>query len=488
MSQYGTVQTQITRQDPYIEAYRLGLLQDTQGLIRNQMFGQQVQNLRAQGMTDAQVAQALAVAGQGTEGEEGYLPPITAEDRLAQIQNISRDAMFAPPDYQVADLTRQQKTAMDIAEAGVGSYKPFLEKGLEDVTYGSEAQRAAIGDMTAASLLGTDLATTGIGGAADAAQRARASTQEAQQNLMAAGQYGQQAATAGMEGLQGASAQFDPSGIGTFMSPYQQEVIDRTVSDLERNFQRQQNQREQELAAQAVSAGAFGQTGFERAKAREFDPARERFERELGTTVASMRQQGFQDAATRAQQAFEQARGRQLQEASTRGQLGNIGAQTALSGAESAGRLGLSAEQLAQTGSLQSGQLGLGIGQLGQSGATGAAGIGGQLASTGIQTAGLGELEQSQRATDISNLMQTGGMQQAVDQSVLDAQRMSNMQRYQQPFQQMGFLSDIYAGIPTSQSVQTMSSGNNASPFMQAASLGIAGLSAYGGAKQAGIL
>jgi hypothetical protein len=148
----------------------------------------------------------------------------------------------------------------------------------------------------------------------------------------------------------------------------------------------------------------------------------------------------------------------------------------------------LSAEQLAQTGSLQSGQLGLGIGQLGQSGATGAAGIGGQLASTGIQTAGLGELEQSQRATDISNLMQTGGMQQAVDQSVLDAQRMSNMQRYQQPFQQMGFLSDIYAGIPTSQSVQTMSSGNNASPFMQAASLGIAGLSAYGGAKQAGIL
>ena len=47
-----TVQTTITKQDPQIEAYRLGLLEDTQGLIRNEMFGQQVQNLRAEGLSD----------------------------------------------------------------------------------------------------------------------------------------------------------------------------------------------------------------------------------------------------------------------------------------------------------------------------------------------------------------------------------------------------------------------------------------------------
>ncbi len=106
----------------------------------------------------------------------------------------------------------------------------------------------------------------------------------------------------------------------------------------------------------------------------------------------------------------------------------------------------------------------------------------------GVQTAGLGELEQSLRGRDISSLMQSGGMGQAVEQAALDAARMTNQQRYQQPFQQLGFLSDVYAGIPTSQSTQTMATGSNASPFMQAASLGIAGLSAYGGAKQAGIL
>ena len=141
----------------------------------------------------------------------------------------------------------------------------------------------------------------------------------------------------------------------------------------------------------------------------------------------------------------------------------------------------MSARQLQASNAAQLGSLGLQAGQ--QFGNLGA-----QQAQMGIQQAGLGELEQAMRNRDISSLMQTGGMLQAQDQSVLDAIRMSNMQRYQQPFQQLGFLSDVYAGIPTSQSTQTMTSGSNASPFMQAASLGIAGLSAASGAQQAGIL
>jgi len=145
------------------------------------------------------------------------------------------------------------------------------------------------------------------------------------------------------------------------------------------------------------------------------------------------------------------------------------------------GQLGMSARQLQASNAAQLGSLGLQAGQ--QFGNLGA-----QQAQMGIQQAGLGELEQAMRNRDISSLMQTGGMLQAQDQSVLDAIRMSNMQRYQQPFQQLGFLSDVYAGIPTSQSTQTMTSGSNASPFMQAASLGIAGLSAASGAQQAGIL
>ena len=62
-----SVQTTITRQDPAIEAYRLGLLGDVQGLVRNQMFGQQVQNLRKQGLTDEQIATIRAWADEGAQ-------------------------------------------------------------------------------------------------------------------------------------------------------------------------------------------------------------------------------------------------------------------------------------------------------------------------------------------------------------------------------------------------------------------------------------
>tara|TARA_R100001224_G_C3916269_1_gene113673 strand:- start:154 stop:288 length:135 start_codon:yes stop_codon:yes gene_type:complete len=41
-------QVNIQKQDPEIEAYRLGLLGDTQALVSGQIFGQNVQNLRAQ--------------------------------------------------------------------------------------------------------------------------------------------------------------------------------------------------------------------------------------------------------------------------------------------------------------------------------------------------------------------------------------------------------------------------------------------------------
>jgi hypothetical protein len=163
-------------------------------------------------------------------------------------------------------------------------------------------------------------------------------------------------------------------------------------------------------------------------------------------------------------------------------------ASTGLNIEQLAAQTGMNAAQLAGSMAQGQGQLGLGIGQLGQAGATGASNIAAQLGQTGVQTAGMGELEQTMRNRDINALMSAGGMQQAQEQAALDAQRMSGVQAYQQPFQQLGFLSDVYAGVPTSQSTQTMSTGSSASPFMQAASIGIAGLSAASGAQRAGIL
>jgi hypothetical protein len=57
-----------------------------------------------------------------------------------------------------------------------------------------------------------------------------------------------------------------------------------------------------------------------------------------------------------------------------------------------------------------------------------------------------------------------------------------------QPYQQLGFLSDIYKGAPTSQMGITSASTPTQSPFMQAAGLGIAGVSAAAAGARAGIL
>mgnify|MGYP000612380432 CR=1 FL=1 len=53
------------RQDPAIEAYRLGLLQDVQGFTGGQIFGQNVQNLRKQGLSDQQISERLSTAATG---------------------------------------------------------------------------------------------------------------------------------------------------------------------------------------------------------------------------------------------------------------------------------------------------------------------------------------------------------------------------------------------------------------------------------------
>lgn len=754
-----SVQTTITRQDPAIEAYRLGLLGDVQGLVRNQMFGQQVQNLRGQGLNDEEIAARLST-GQGTEGEDGYVPgTVYTADQIGQ---VSPDAQFAPPDYQVAGLSQNQLDAANLAARGVGSYQPFVQGGLQaiqrgipqlaastfgglreaqiaqniagqglgfarlgtqgamadlqgsssqaamqaartgrqlgqigrgaqdiaaqarmggqnvlnrqamglaraedtmgqnvargqaqmgeavdrarastgratDALYGAgDASRGIAADVTGRArglqdpLEGRLLGSTagGLGeaqrgqiGADEAARLARLSTARSQEQLGRAAEFGMGTAQSGIAGLMGASAEFNPYSAYQYMNPFEDVAVQQALRDI----QRQGDIQAQNVAAQAVQSGAFG--GSRQAVA-EAELGRNVLEQQ-GRTAAQMRQAGFESAGQRAQTAFEQARQRQIAAAQTTGQLGQAGAGTSAQAAQAAGQLGLGAEQLAQTGALQGAQLGLSsrqfeaanakaiadtglsieqlasqtglqaqqiagnfaqaagqmglqteqmaaqtaeraanlgmteaqfqaanqqalastgmnveqlsaqtgmnaqqlagqlttqagqmgmdaarirqagaqqagalsqglgslmgstatnMGQLGLSARQQQASNAAQQAQMGIQQAGLGELEQAMRNRDVSSLMQTGGMLQAQDQSVLDATRISNMQRYQQPFQQLGFLSDVYAGIPTSQSTQTMTSGSSASPFMQAATLGIAGLSAATGAQNAGIL
>jgi hypothetical protein len=117
----------------------------------------------------------------------------------------------------------------------------------------------------------------------------------------------------------GAMVRFQPGQATEFMNPYQQQVLDQALA----NINRQGDISRQNLQAQAVRAGAFGgsREGVQRAE----------LERGLSetrnTTIANMLNQGYQQAMQQAQQAFEAQQGRQMQGAQLTGQLGQgIGA------------------------------------------------------------------------------------------------------------------------------------------------------------------
>ena len=125
-------------------------------------------------------------------------------------------------------------------------------------------------------------------------------------------------------------------------------------------------------------------------------------------------------------------------------------------------------------------QAGQGIGTLGIQG-------GSTLGTLGTQQAGIGELAQTQALRDIETQFQLGKQQQMQQQAELDAQRQSDLAQLYEPYQRLGFLSDIYRGAPTSQMTLSQVSRPDVSPAQQLFGLGVAGLSAYGGAKQAGL-
>ena len=168
-----------------------------------------------------------------------------------------------------------------------------------------------------------NLATSGVGGyqpfltAAQAAQ------------TQAAGTVG------GLSGLTGASA-YQP-----FMSPYQQQVIDTTLTE----FDRSRTGDRQTIQDAAVNTGNFG-GGREGAMLGEYD-ARTLADR--SALQAQMLQSGFQNAQQAASNAFTQ--GGQLAAA----QSGLGAAQMGLSNFQRAG-LGADVGALGQLGSLRQGQ------------------------------------------------------------------------------------------------------------------------------------
>ena len=117
-------------------------------------------------------------------------------------------------------------------------------------------------------------------------------------------------------------------------------------------------------------------------------------------------------------------------------------------------------------------------------GASKAAGFGQaqQLAGQAAQQQlGLAGQSQQMAMGDISNLMQSGAQQQQLAQTGLDAQYRQQLQQMYEPYQRLGFVSDIFQGAPTSASSLAMATTPQANPLAQAVGAGITGLAAYQG-------
>mgnify|MGYP003331169852 FL=1 len=75
--------------------------------------------------------------------------------------------------------------------------------------------------------------------------------------------------------------------------------------------------------------------------------------------------------------------------------------------------------------------------------------------------------------------MSAGSVQQQQAQQISDAQYRQQLQQLYEPYQRLGFVSDIYQGMPSSGMSTTMGTSPMTNPLAQAVGTGITGLAGY---------
>ena len=382
-----------TREEPYIEAMRRGLLQDVRGLQANR-FGYNLVDTKDD-------------AGAVIRDEFGY--PIQAYEKMMKDGQWVGPAY--EPDFQVADLTPEQRQASAQAQRGLGSFMPAMQSGISNVQQGQ-------------------------GYVQDARTLANARRDDPYS-------YQQRAAS----GLDSSIGGFRPgtladpdSNISAFYNPYEQQVVDIVKQD----FDRARRVSDQQVAGQAVGAGAFGGS---RAAVAEAEARRNLGDQEL-KALANLRMSGYQNALTGGSESFENQQRRGQQAGQIMGSLGST-----------YGQLGQRDAELLST-------LGTGLGSLGTS------------------EANLGTMMAGQNRGDVSMLSNLGALRQGTDQNILDAVYKTNLARQRMPYNEYSYFGDTLSGIPSQSSTMTTTQSPTASAGQTAMGLGLSGLSALAGFNQ----
>jgi len=234
-----------------------------------------------------------------------------------------------------------EDTAKDYAKQATATYKAPIETSTFTGGLDASGQRAAGPGITGINPYVAQmdpLQTSAIGMAQAGLESYKPYLTAAQANLGAAG-----TAQAGLGALTGPGAGTGAGSIQSFMSPYQQDVIDTSLGE----FDRQSQMRQQQLRDQTLLGvpGAFG-GGREGVQLGEYQAGSDRNRLAL---QAQMLQQGFGNAQTARQQAFTN------QQAIGAGQLGLGTAQMGLSNFERTG-MGGDIGAYGQLGALRQGQ------------------------------------------------------------------------------------------------------------------------------------
>tara|TARA_R100000315_G_scaffold57438_1_gene32094 strand:+ start:1 stop:1047 length:1047 start_codon:yes stop_codon:yes gene_type:complete len=218
----------------------------------------------------------------------------------------------------------------------------------------------------------------------------------------------------GEETALGSAEMFDPSSVSRFMDPFESQVVQQTLEDINR----QAAMDDIALRDRAISQGAFGGS---RGRISQEELARQ-VGRGAAEAVSGIRSRGFGQALGSAQSAFESQQARQA----------GLGAMQAGLGREQAS---IGAQQAALGGQLA----GLGAAQ---------AGLGQQYGRIGQGIAGLGQQGQSQLGTQIGLLNQLGQQGQATQQAALSRQFAGAQQLANEPLQRLLTGQQLLAGSP----------------------------------------
>ena len=386
-------------------------------------------------------------------------------------------AAFAPMQAQAMGNLSNQQASSQLAE-GSNFASQAGQYALQSPNQARQLQAASLGYGAQGAQLGVE------GGGMYGALGAQYGNLGSQYGGLGS-QYGARGADIGSLGVLasrqgfGAGAQYagqatDPGAVSAYMSPYMQNAVDVQKQEAIRDYQKTAPA----MGAQAVKSGAFGGSRQAIVEAEA--------QRNINQQLANIQATGSQQAYDKAMQSMQfgsnlglqglqagyqglqtgmqgTAQGIQGAQAGMQGAgLGIQGAQTGLQGVNT---------QLAGTAQgMQGVQGAIGAGQYGLSGL----GAANQAAST-LGSLGQSQFGQEMALTDAQ--MRAGAMQQAQEQQGLDIQYQQYMDQMNYPYKQLGFMSDIYRGLPLTQGAQSMYQATPpAAQQMMGLGLGAAGL------------